>query len=99
MGLKELYALPEKIKALREQMGMTQSVLAKRIGLTRASVNSWEMGVAVPSAAALVELSKIFHVSADYLLGLEQGNAVCVDGLLPKEVAVLVQLVEFLQKK
>ena len=49
---------------------MTQSDLARKLYVTRSSVNAWEMGVSVPTAAKLVELSLFFHVSADYLLGL-----------------------------
>ena len=39
----------DKIKHLREQMGITQSDLAKKLGITRSSVNAWELGISVPS--------------------------------------------------
>lgn len=38
----------DKIKHLREKMGMTQASLAEQLGITRSSVNAWEMGVSVP---------------------------------------------------
>ena len=38
-----------RIKLLRDQRGMTQTELAKRLGITRSSVNAWEMGISVPS--------------------------------------------------
>jgi len=93
----EKYQLPEKIKALREQLGLTQAELARRLGLTRASVNGWEMGLVVPSTSMLVELSKLFGVSADYLLGIAQNSVISVNGLTPDEVAILVQLVKRFQ--
>ena len=38
------------IKTLRESVGVSQSALAKKIGVTRAAVNAWEMGLSVPTA-------------------------------------------------
>ena len=60
------------IKTLRESVGVSQSALAKKIGVTRAAVNAWEMGLSVPTAQYIVELAQFFHVSADYILGLEK---------------------------
>ena len=65
-----MHGFSDRIKKLREQMGYTQSELAKKLYLTRASVNSWEMGLSAPSTSTIVELSRLFHVSTDYLLGL-----------------------------
>ena len=89
----ELFSIADKIKVLREHLGMTQSDLAKTLGLTRSGVNGWEMGLSVPSTPLLVELSKTFNVSTDYLLGLEQGAILKIDNLSNKEVAVLVDLI------
>lgn len=63
--------IAEKIKALREARGWTQAELARRMGITRNGVNSWEQGLSIPSPASIVELAKTFSVSTDYLLGLE----------------------------
>ena len=46
-----------RIKQLRLSRGMTQTELAKVMSVTRSSVNAWEMGISVPTAAKLVELS------------------------------------------
>ncbi len=97
---KELFFLAGKIKAIREQMGMTQAALAKRLGLTRASINSWEMGLSVPSTQYIAMLAKIFGVSADYLLGLDETASISVKGLREKEVAALLSLIScFLEKR
>lgn len=60
----------DKIKLLREKNNLTQSALAKKLNVTRSSVNAWEMGISVPSTALLVDIAKLFHVSTDYLLGI-----------------------------
>ena len=67
---KELFSLAEKIKYLRENAELTQSALAKSLGLSRSGVNAWEMGISIPSTQYVVELAKLFNVSTDYLLGL-----------------------------
>ena len=59
--------IDETIKQLRIKNNMPQSQLAKRLGVTRSSVNAWEMGISVPTTQYLVELSLIFQVSTDYL--------------------------------
>ena len=55
----------DTIKSLRETAGLSQSALAKRLGVTRSSVNAWEMGLSIPTAQYIVELSQLFHVSTD----------------------------------
>ena len=78
---KELLLLAEKIKTIREQLGMTQAELARKLGLTRSSINGWEMGLSVPSTQYIVELAKLFRVSTDYLLGMKHGAVLNIDDL------------------
>ena len=72
--------LAERIKTLREQAGMSQEKLAKRLGITRSSVNAWEMGISTPSTQYIAELAGLFRVSADYLLGLNETATVSIAG-------------------
>lgn len=95
---KELFSLAEKIKLLREHVKLTQSDLARQMGLTRSSVNAWEMGLSVPSTQYIVALAKAFGVSTDYLLGMEAGAAINVAGLSEEKVALVVELVELLKQ-
>ena len=96
---KELFSLAEKIKLLRERINLTQSDLARQLGLTRSSVNAWEMGLSVPSTQYVVELAKTFKVSTDYLLGMENNASISVEGLSETKVAIVVELVKHLQTK
>ena len=59
--------LSEMIKSLREDAGFSQSQLAKKLDVTRSSVNAWEMGLSTPTTHYIVELAKLFHVSTDYI--------------------------------
>ena len=58
----------ENIKNLREENNYSQTALAKRLGISRSAVNAWEMGISIPSTQYVVELAKIFKVSAEYIL-------------------------------
>ena len=49
--------IADTIKNLRQQSGLTQSDLAKRLNITRSSVNAWEMGISIPSTQYIVELA------------------------------------------
>lgn len=86
--------LAEQIKMLRENMGMTQSDLARKLGITRSGVNGWEMGLSVPSTQYIVELAKTFHVSTDLLLGVSSQATIHVDNLSDEELQIVHRLVE-----
>ncbi|MCI8802232.1 MAG: helix-turn-helix transcriptional regulator [Oscillibacter sp.] len=88
-----------RIKLLRDQRGMTQTELAKRLGITRSSVNAWEMGISVPSTQYIVELARLFKVSTDYLLGVASSATVNVSGLTEKDIQLVCALVEHLREK
>lgn len=89
----------DRIKMLREQKGMTQAELAKRLGITRSSVNAWEMGISVPSTQYIVELANLFTVSADYLLCLDRSAAIPVDGLTEQDVDMLQNIITYMRKR
>lgn len=90
---KELFSIAEKIKCLREKENMTQSQLAKILGLSRSGVNAWEMGLSIPSTQYVVELAKTFHVSTDFLLGMEDTSTISVKGLTDKQVSVVHDII------
>ena len=99
MLLTELMMLPEKIKNLRKKANLTQSELAKRVILTRSAVNAWEMGNAVPSTEVVIKLAKIFGVSTDYLLGVDEEEKVSVKGLSRKEIDSIQGIIDCLKNK
>ena len=88
----------ERIKALREARGWTQAELARRMNMTRNGINSWEQGLSMPSPPSLVDLARLFSVSTDYLLGVENYSAVNVTGLNEADVALLAQLADRLRE-
>lgn len=63
--------LSEKIVNLRKARNMSQEELAENLGVSRQAVSRWEVGSALPDASNILQLSKLFGVSADYLLNDE----------------------------
>lgn len=62
----------DKIKSLRIKNNMTQAELAKLLSKSEAAISMWELGKREIDFATLRDLSRIFHVSIDYLLGREE---------------------------
>jgi Predicted transcriptional regulators len=78
-------SLSEKIFELRKSNGMSQEQLAEKIGISRQSVSKWESGDSTPELERLVELSKVFNVSTDYLLLSSEVENLVVQTALPEK--------------
>ncbi len=64
----------ENLMTLRKQRGWSQEELGSQIKVTRQTVSKWEMGQSTPELEKLVELSKLFDMSLDQLVGLEEAG-------------------------
>lgn len=60
--------LADKILSLRKQSGLSQEDLAVKLNVSRQAVSRWEVGSAQPDASNVLQLSKLFGVTSDYLL-------------------------------
>ena len=60
----------EKIKDLRKKQGLTQARLAEILHVGKTTVSKWESGKNLPQLMELKNMSSLFQVSSDYLLGL-----------------------------
>ena len=60
--------LADKILQLRKQSGWSQEELAEKLNVSRQSVSKWESAAAIPDMNRILELSKLFGVTTDYLL-------------------------------
>lgn len=67
--------LGDRFRDLRKEAKLTQEELANMLGITRSAVNGWELGQAIPSVQYLIQLSNIYSVTVDYLLGLGKKDA------------------------
>lgn len=66
--------LSDKILALRKKQGISQEELSEKLNVSRQAVSRWEMGSALPDASNILQLSRLFGVTADYLLDDDYEN-------------------------
>ncbi|KRL61847.1 helix-turn-helix domain-containing protein [Lactobacillus psittaci] len=63
--------ISQRLKSLRLEAQMSQEDLAAKLNVSRQSVSKWETGESVPDILKLRQLSQLFNVSIDYLVGNE----------------------------
>ena len=78
---------------------MTQDELAKRVGVSKATISAYETEIRYPSYDVLIKMAAVFGVTTDYLLGLEKKRVVDITDLSDEEAEVIVNMVEILRKK
>ena len=88
-----------RLKELRRQSGLTQQQLADRLGVTKSVVSFYELRERSPSPEVLAKMSYVFHVSTDYLLGIERGRTIDVSGLDEEDIKAVQHVVERLKSK
>lgn len=64
--------LHEKIYYCRKKSGMSQEMLAEKIGVSRQAISKWETGDAVPELSKLKSLCDIFGVTADWMISEDE---------------------------
>lgn len=89
----------DRLKTLRSKHGMTQSQLAKKLDLTKSVISAYETGLRLPSYDVLINISKIYKVSTDYLLGVESNYEIDLSGLTEEESLAIKNLIETMRKK
>jgi len=77
----------ERLKELRRQRGVSQAVLAERLGMSKSTIGAYETGDITPSLEALNALADFFNVDINYLLGKEDISMYYLD----PEVAQMAQ--------
>ena len=83
-----------RLKELRQKKGLTQAQVAKRLSLSKTAISGYENNIKNPSIEVLTQLSILYGVSADYLLGLENRKMLCVDDLNDQQLEVVSILLE-----
>lgn len=63
--------ISKRIKELRKENGLSQIELADLCQVKQSCVSKWERGATLPDIEMVITLTKIFHTSSDYLLGIK----------------------------
>ncbi len=68
--------LSEKIMTLRKKKGWSQEELAEKLDVSRQSVSKWESAASVPDLERILQISRLFGVTTDWLLKEEEDGEV-----------------------
>lgn len=88
-----------RLKQLRMNAGLTQTQLGAQLGVTKSVVSYYELQERMPSPDVLIKLASVFHVSTDYLLGIEKCQSIDVTGLKESDILHLRAIIDSLRKK
>lgn len=86
------------LKTLRLRKNMTQAQLAQKLGLTKSVISAYETGLRLPSYDILIHIARIYNVSTDYLLGIEQKQEIDLSGLSQEEIDALMNLINAMKR-
>jgi len=88
-GILMVYDFGYRLRALREQKRMTQTQVAKRLNLSKATISGYENNIKTPSVDVLIQLSILYGVTTDYLLGLDNHEMLNITGLTDQQKELL----------
>lgn len=74
-----------RLRTIRERKGLTQEQVAEKLGVEIGTLSGYERGYRRPDADKIVQLSKIYNVSSDYILGITS-DPLEITGFLSKRV-------------
>lgn len=90
--------MAKRLIQLREKNNLSQSAVARQIGVTPALISAYEKQERKPSIDKLIALADIYHVSTDYILGRtykdDSSISINVEHLSDHQIRILRELVE-----
>lgn len=78
-GVIDFVKVGMRIAEYRREAGLSQEELADKLFVTRQALSKWERGMSIPSIDTLCEISKLFSVSFEEILGLFDNGQLDVD--------------------
>ena len=87
----------ERLRSARKSSNLNQEQLGRLCGTTKQSISAWESGYEMPSVDKLRKLAECLHVSADYLLELDD-CIFCFKGMHSDDFQTLIMVAQRLTK-
>ncbi len=89
----------ERLKQLRQSAHLSQTELANRVHTTKSAISYYETLERSPSPDVLIRLADVFHVTTDYLLGIQNRKFIDVTDLSDEDMQFLLLTIETLRRK
>ena len=95
-----IYGLGERLKEARKKRKISQTAVAKKVGVKPSTISLYESDAATPSVEILIKLALIYNISVDYLLGIDQRESIVLGENLTERQKILLQnMVELLKEE
>lgn len=94
----EYLKMGERLRALRRAKQLTQKQVSERLGIAVSTLSGYELEEKHPSYAMLMKLAKLYDVSTDYLIGMEDVRNINVSGLNDNEIKVITDMITILKE-
>lgn len=94
-----VYDFGLRLKELRESKRLSQSDVADRLGVTRATISGYECNTITPSVEQLVKLAVLYNSSLDYMMGMENRSHFYLDDLTESQQKTILDVVDRLKKE
>ena len=88
------------LKNLRIEKGLNQTELAEKLFINKSMISSYEKGTRMPSLDILMQLTFIFNVSIDYMLGVQRNEvedkqkSLDISGLNDTQIKIIENLID-----
>ena len=89
----EFYDFGLRLKELRQTKRMTQKQVAV------STVSGYENNTKTPSLETLIDLARLYNVSTDYLLGVDNRPMLYLDGFAPKQARLIRELLDSFRER
>ena len=76
-----------------------QKEYGEKLNLTKSVISAYENALRLPSYDVLIQIAKLFHVSTDYLLGLETPAGLDLSGLTEEEKTCIRNLIQAMKHR
>lgn len=94
-----VYDFGLRLKELREGKRLSQSDVAERLGVTRATISGYECNTITPSVEQLVKLAVLYNASLDYIMGMESRSYLYLDDLSESQQKTILDVVNRLKEE
>ena len=94
-----VYDFGMRLKELRGAKRLSQSAVAERLDVTRATISGYECNTITPSVEQLVKLAVLYNTSLDYMMGMENRSYFYLDDLSESQQKTVLDIVYRLKKE
>lgn len=88
----------DRIRDLREKMGLSREKFAEKLDSKKSTVQSWESGLGTPSLEKIAAIAKLCNVSTDYIIGLDDEEKISLKRLTDEQKRLIREMLTYFDR-